>query len=122
MKFFITNGKRYKPNLITQELIKAQSRNLKDSSERKLLEISKQLSTQLKEQREQQGLSQTDLAMLMGTGQSRISLYESGQSIISLDTVVRAANVLGLSIKIEFCEDLEVKSEEVKNTDDQPKD
>ena len=60
------------------------------------------LARRLRELREQQHLTQTELAERVGTKQSVIARMESSRVIPRLDLLQRVAFALGLALKIEF--------------------
>lgn len=60
-----------------------------------LIELKLSLSTRLKERRAKQNLSQTDLAKLLGSSQSRVAKMEAGDPSVSLDLLVRALLATG---------------------------
>ena len=55
------------------------------------------LATALKQQRKKRGLTQVQLAKLLKSSQSRVAKMESGDASVSLDLLVRALLLLGLS-------------------------
>ena len=55
-------------------------------------------SKRLKELRNNKGLSQEELANLIGVHKSHISRYERGISIPSIEAATKLANALGISI------------------------
>lgn len=54
--------------------------------------------------RNEKGLTQKDLAKIIGTDQARISRLESGNLNPSLEFLKRVANGLGKELKISFIE------------------
>ena len=56
----------------------------------------------LREAREQRGLSQGDLAMLVGKDQTAISEYENGRRKVTVTDLPLFAEVLGVSINYFF--------------------
>ncbi len=61
-----------------------------------------EIKSQIIKLRNEQGLSQKDLAELIGTKQSAISRLESGNYNPSLDFLSRVAHALGKEFHIEF--------------------
>jgi ribosome-binding protein aMBF1 (putative translation factor) len=61
-----------------------------------------ELGRQVRTLREARGLSQRELAGLMGTTQSAIARLEAGGSRPSISTLERLAGALGLSLKVTF--------------------
>lgn len=61
------------------------------------IELKLALSRSLKERRQEKGLTQEDLAKLMGSSQSRIAKMEAGDPSVSLDLLVRSLLELGAS-------------------------
>lgn len=59
--------------------------------------INRKFAEWLKEYREQQGMSQSDLANAAGVGRSIISKIEKGQKQTHLATLTKIANALNLS-------------------------
>lgn len=57
------------------------------------------LIKKLREIRETAGVTQTQLAKLMKSSQSRVAMLEGGTSDVSLDLICKALFVLGLSSK-----------------------
>ena len=51
----------------------------------------------IKDLRKRQGLSQKDLADMLGVSQNAVSQYESGKRVPSLDMLVKIANILSVS-------------------------
>ncbi|WP_165216320.1 helix-turn-helix transcriptional regulator [Schaalia sp. ZJ1691] len=66
---------------------------------RALVEVDDQLIIELVTLRESKGLTQKDVAQLIGTTQGSISRFESGQSDVHLSTVRRYAQAIGVLIK-----------------------
>ncbi len=60
-----------------------------------LIELKMSLSARLKERRAKQQMSQTDLAKLLGSSQSRVAKMEAGDPSVSLDLLVRALLATG---------------------------
>ncbi len=71
----------------------------------------------VKELREEKGLSQEELAKVVGTNRTTISLYESEQRGLSLDMIVKLADyfdvstdyLLGISEKRNLIEDTRIR-------------
>ena len=61
-----------------------------------------QIADQVAEQRRARGLSQTDLAELVGTTQSAIARLESGGRPPRIDTLLRIANALDCRLVVEL--------------------
>lgn len=59
------------------------------------IELKLALSESIKERRERKRLTQTDLARLLRSSQSRVAKIESGDSTVSLDLLVRSLIALG---------------------------
>ena len=59
------------------------------------IELKLELSESIKERRERKRLTQTDLARLLRSSQSRVAKIESGDSTVSLDLLVRSLIALG---------------------------
>lgn len=62
-----------------------------------LVELRLALISAVKRSREKRGLSQTDLALRMGSSQSRVAKIEAGHPSVSLDLIVRALLASGAS-------------------------
>lgn len=91
------DSKSFGANL--HDLVKA----IEETSSLRLAEIGVQISQQLKEFRERQGLSQSDLAKLLGTGQSRVSQMEDpGYAKLSLSSLAKAAVCLDCELVVEL--------------------
>lgn len=54
----------------------------------------------IKDRRLEKGLSQVDLALMIGTGKSQIWAAEHGTANVGIDTIIRAAKALGCHIEI----------------------
>jgi transcriptional regulator with XRE-family HTH domain len=61
-----------------------------------------QIAGQVADRRKERGLSQTDLAALVGTTQSAIARLESGGRPPRIDTLLRIANALDADLHIEL--------------------
>ena len=61
-----------------------------------------ELARQLIETRIKRGLSQSDLALKMGTSQSTVARLESGQSMPSLRTLSKFAHATNSELQIKF--------------------
>ena len=59
------------------------------------IELKLALSESIKKSRERKRLTQTDLARLLRSSQSRVAKIESGDSTVSLDLLVRSLIALG---------------------------
>lgn len=56
------------------------------------------IGTNIKYFRKKQGLTQTELGLMIGVGKSNISMYESGDRLPPLDVVSRLAQVFHIDI------------------------
>jgi len=63
-----------------------------------------QIAGQVAERRKERGLSQADLATLVGTTQSAIARLESGGRPPRIDTLLRIANALDCDLHVELQE------------------
>jgi transcriptional regulator with XRE-family HTH domain len=61
-----------------------------------------QIAAQVSEQRKARGLSQKELAELVGTTQSAIARLESGGRPPRIDTLLRIANALDCALAVEL--------------------
>jgi transcriptional regulator with XRE-family HTH domain len=61
-----------------------------------------QIAGQVAERRKERGLSQADLAALVGTTQSAIARLESGGRPPRIDTLLRIANALESDLHVEL--------------------
>ena len=61
-----------------------------------------QIAGQVADRRKERGLSQADLAELVGTTQSAIARLESGGRPPRIDTLLRIANALEADLRIEL--------------------
>jgi transcriptional regulator with XRE-family HTH domain len=61
-----------------------------------------QIAGQVADRRKERGLSQVDLAALVGTTQSAIARLESGGRPPRIDTLLRIANALDADLHIEL--------------------
>ena len=80
--------------------------DIKDSEFKKYYQEERQalkLAMKIAELRDQKGLSQQELAKLMGTSQQAISRIESGEyEGFTLKTLEKIAEATGMRVKIEF--------------------
>ena len=60
--------------------------------------VSASVGRKIKDIRKSAGISGDDLAKKLGLTQQQISRYESGQSLMTIDTVVMIAHVLHVSV------------------------
>lgn len=60
------------------------------------------LARQIRELREARGLSQAQLAVILGTRQPSIARIESGRVLPRIDMLFRLATALGLGLKVDF--------------------
>ncbi|RKH62668.1 XRE family transcriptional regulator [Corallococcus aberystwythensis] len=60
------------------------------------------LARQVRELREKQGLSQTELAERAGTKQPAIARLESGRVVPRLDLLQKIAHALGMQLELRF--------------------
>ncbi|EBQ6151503.1 helix-turn-helix transcriptional regulator [Morganella morganii] len=60
--------------------------------------VSASVGLKIKDIRKSAGISGDDLAKKLGLTQQQISRYESGQSLMTIDTVVMIAHVLHVSV------------------------
>ena len=67
------------------------------SAEAELVELKVKLALLVKQKRKIQNLSQTALADLMGSSQSRVAKIESGDPSVSLDLIFRALLTSGVT-------------------------
>lgn len=61
-----------------------------------------QLARQIRQLRESRGLSQAQLAEMLGTKQPSIARIESGKTLPRIDMLFRLSTALGLGLKVEF--------------------
>lgn len=67
--------------------------------EARYVELKIHLSESLRNRRERRGLTQTDLAKMIRSSQSRVAKMETGDPSVSLDLLVRSLLALGASKK-----------------------
>ena len=65
--------------------------------EAKFVELKLALSDELRSQREDHGLTQTELAERLGSSQSRVAKMEAGDSTVSVDLLIRGLLAVGAS-------------------------
>lgn len=65
-------------------------------------DFSTTMALRIREEREQRGLSQTDLASFAGVSLNFVSQLESGKKTVRLDKLLAVTNALGLEIKIDY--------------------
>ena len=63
------------------------------------IELKLALSASLKGERQKQGITQVELANLMGSSQSRIAKMEAGDPKVSVDLLLKALLTLGVTKK-----------------------
>ena len=68
-------------------------------AEEALVELKLTLSRGLKERRARRRLTQTQLARLLGSSQSRVAKMEAGDPSVSIDLLVRSLLAMGASAK-----------------------
>jgi predicted transcriptional regulator len=66
---------------------------------RQMAERRQSLSGQLTAMRHQVGLSQTEVAQLMGTSQSAVARFEAGDLDVRLSTIERYTNAIGVQLE-----------------------
>lgn len=87
----------------TDDYIKARRKVDKEFAEgMKKEEISYPISLEIIRLRDEAGLTQTQLANLIGTTQSVISRLENGDTIPTVQTLYKIANALGQVVNIQF--------------------
>ena len=89
------------------------ARQLQDPEMRELVEkelASLNLGIQIARLREQQGLSQTQLAARAGMSAPKISVLECSPKDAKLSTLIRIARALGLGLRVEFVPEKSGKS------------
>jgi len=65
--------------------------------EARFIELKLALSASLKAERLKQGVTQTELAKLLGSSQSRVAKMEAGDPSVTVDLLLKALLTLGLS-------------------------
>ena len=68
----------------------------------KMSEIKKQIGRLIQENRKAKGLSQAELAALIGSNQVVVSRYEMGTQNLTIDTIQKIATALKTDISITF--------------------
>jgi DNA-binding transcriptional regulator YiaG len=63
------------------------------------VEVKVALSSELRERRQDQGLSQVDLARILGSSQSRVAKMEASDPTVSVDLLIRGLLATGASTK-----------------------
>lgn len=63
-----------------------------------------ELGETLRDIREQQGWSQREMALQLGTTQAVLSYMENGKVDVKIDTLAKYANFLGYGMEIRFVE------------------
>lgn len=63
------------------------------------IELKLALGQRLKAAREKKGMTQTDLARLAGSSQSRIAKMEAGDPSVSMDLIIKTLLAMGVSRK-----------------------
>ena len=72
------------------------------------------VATNIKTIRQMQGMSQQDLADIIGVTQSYISIYESGMRTPGNETLQKIAGGLGVSVELLKAETLKVTAKAIK--------
>ena len=85
-----------------EEKISKELLNPTFAKEYEALELQSKLAEQVIYWRQKRGLTQTQLANLLGTRQSSISRLENMSVLPSLSFLVRVADILGLKIDIKL--------------------
>lgn len=67
------------------------------SLEDALIELKLVLADSLRDRREAQGLTQAEVAELIGSSQSRVAKMESAEADVSIDLLIRALLALGIT-------------------------
>jgi len=65
--------------------------------EEAFIELKVTLASGLQRRRDEEGLTQSELARRLGTSQSRVAKMEAGDKTVSIDLLVRALFSLGMS-------------------------
>lgn len=65
-------------------------------------EAKQQVSEMIRVAREKKGISQSDLANILGVTRATVNGYESGRTSPTVTTLQRIANALGTTINIFF--------------------
>jgi len=66
-----------------------------NDEDRALVEMKAQLVSALRKERARRGLTQSEVAKLLGSGQSRVAKMEAGDPSVSIDLLLKALVVLG---------------------------
>ncbi|ADB41295.1 helix-turn-helix domain-containing protein [Spirosoma linguale] len=61
-----------------------------------MTDIKQITSTQIRDARKAKGLTQKELAEKLGVSESTVNQYESGKQNLTIDTLVKIANALGM--------------------------
>lgn len=69
------------------------------ADETSFIELKLALGQRLKTAREKKGVTQTDLAKLAGSSQSRVAKMEAGDPSVSMDLIVKTLLAMGVSRK-----------------------
>lgn len=67
------------------------------NEEAELIELRLRLAQGIKHQRSAKGMTQTDLAKVVGSSQSRVAKMEAGDATVSIDLLVRSLLKMGTS-------------------------
>ena len=65
--------------------------------EARYIELKLALSASLKDERQKQGVTQVELAKLIGSSQSRVAKMESGDPTVTADLLLKALLMLGVT-------------------------
>ena len=61
-----------------------------------------EIGTIIKQARNQQGLTQKELGKKIGVGEPTVNKYESGKQNLTVETLKRVADALGMHVKVTF--------------------
>lgn len=65
-------------------------------------DLKKQVAELIRETRRTKGLTQKEIGEMLGISESTFNRYENGTANLSLETVEKVANILGVNPKILF--------------------
>lgn len=66
------------------------------------MELNQQFAQLLREERKKRGLTQQELASILGMGQGNVSMIERGEWNVSLDIVERIARALDMDVELSM--------------------
>ena len=67
-----------------------------------MMDIKSEVGNSIRRVRTEQGLTQKELGEKMGVGEPTVNKYESGNQNLTVETIKKVADALGMQLKITF--------------------